>query len=72
MKQMAKKITLTILVLAFAIGCTGSFISVFNMGSYIEFLKGFMPFYTLLVTSIGTNSAIKKLKETTKNDETGQ
>lgn len=63
---MAKKITLAILVAAFAIGCVGSWFTVFDMDGYTTFLIHFSPFYLALIASIGTNSAIEKYKKDTQ------
>jgi len=63
---MAKKITLAILVAAFAIGCIGSWFTVFDMDGYTKFLIHFSPFYLALIASIGTNSAIEKYKKDTQ------
>jgi len=65
-KNLAKNLTLTILSLAFIIGCVGSFVPIFNMTGYIDFLKGFAPLYISLIMSIGGNSALKKLQENKK------
>lgn len=59
---MAKKITLVILVVAFGIGCVGSWFNIFNMDAFTKFLIHFSPFYLGLIASIGTNSAIEKVK----------
>jgi len=58
----AKKITLAILVISFAIGCVGSWFEVFDMDAFTKFLIHFSPFYLGLIASIGTNSAIEKVK----------
>lgn len=60
---MAKKITLAILIVAFLIGCIGSWFETFNMDAYTRFLTNFSPFYLGLVASIGTNSAIAKYRK---------
>ena len=65
-ENVAKNLTLTILSLAFIIGCVGSFVPIFNMNGYIDFLKGFAPLYISLIVSIGGNSAVKKLQENKK------
>lgn len=59
---MAKKITLVILIVAFAIGCIGSWFNTFDMDAFTKFLIHFSPFYLGLIASIGTNSAIEKVK----------
>jgi membrane-anchored protein YejM (alkaline phosphatase superfamily) len=59
---MAKKITLAILMVLFAIGCIGSWFEVFDMDAFTKFLIHFSPFYLGLVASIGTNSAVEKIK----------
>ena len=61
---MAKKLTLTILALAFLIGSLGAWFKVFDMEGFIAFLKGFAPLYISLIASIGANSAVEKYKET--------
>jgi membrane-anchored protein YejM (alkaline phosphatase superfamily) len=60
---MAKKITLAILIISFAIGCIGSWFEVFDMDAFTKFLIHFSPFYLGLIASIGTNSAIEKVKK---------
>ena len=60
MKSPAKKITLGILIIAFLMGCIGSWFKTFNMVSYTSFLLAFSPFYLGLIASIGVNSAIEK------------
>ncbi|MGE0074126.1 MAG: hypothetical protein AB7S52_02780 [Sphaerochaetaceae bacterium] len=60
---MAKKITLAILIIAFLIGCVGSWFEVFNMDAFTKFLLTFSPFYLGLVASIGTNSVVEKIQE---------
>ena len=62
-KGLAKKTTLVILVVAFLVGCIGSWFEVFNMESYTKFLLTFSPFYLGLVASIGTNSVVGKIQE---------
>ncbi len=59
---MAKKITLIILIVAFGIGCLGSWFKFFDMDAFTKFLIHFSPFYLGLIASIGTNSAIEKVK----------
>ena len=59
---MAKKLTLGILVIAFLIGCIGSWFDGFNMDGFTKFLIHFSPFYLGLIASIGTNSAIEKVQ----------
>ena len=60
MKSPAKKITLSILIIAFLVGCLGSWFKVFNMEGYTSFLLAFSPFYLGLIASIGVNSALEK------------
>ena len=60
---MAKKLTLTILALAFIIGSLGAWYSRFDIAGYTAFLKGFAPLYIALIASIGANSAIEKLED---------
>ena len=62
MKQMAKKVTLGIMVIAFFGGLIGAFIEGFNMDGYTSFLKSFVPFFSVMIASIGTNSAITKIQ----------
>ena len=59
---MAKKITLVILIIAFAIGCVGSWFASFDMDAFTKFLIHFSPFYLGLIASIGTNSVVEKVK----------
>ena len=61
-KQLAKKVTLGILVLSFIGGLVGAFITTFNMEGYISFLKAFVPFFSVMIASIGANSAIAKVQ----------
>ena len=61
--RVAKKITLAILVISFAIGCIGSWFEVFNMDAFTKFLIHFSPFYLGLIASIGTNSVVEKIQE---------
>lgn len=61
--RVAKKITLAILVISFAIGCVGSWFEVFNMDAFTKFLIHFSPFYLGLIASIGTNSVVEKIQE---------
>jgi hypothetical protein len=59
---MAKKITLGILIIAFLIGCIGSWFEAFDMDAFTKFLIHFSPFYLGLIASIGTNSVVEKVK----------
>ena len=61
-KKAAKKATLAIMALAFLGGFVGAFISTFNMEGYISFLKAFVPFFSVMIASIGANSAIAKVQ----------
>jgi len=63
MKQVAKKVTIGILISAFAVGSVGAFIAIFNMDGYINFLRAFSPIYISLIASIGANSAVKTIQE---------
>jgi hypothetical protein len=67
MKGLAKKTTLCIMGLAFLGGLIGAFITTFNMEGYINFLKAFVPFFGVMIASIGTNSAVQKIQEAKKN-----
>ena len=60
---MAKRITLVILVVAFLVGCIGSWFEVFDMDAFTKFLLTFSPFYLGLIASIGTNSVVEKIQE---------
>lgn len=62
-KGIAKKLTLIILAIAFAVGCIGAFVPTFNMDGYTRFLPAFAPIYISLIASIGANSAMEKYKE---------
>ena len=69
-KKLAKKMTLGILGLSFLGGLIGAFLSTFNMEGYILFLKSFVPFFSVMIASIGANSAISKLQTTkVKSDD---
>ncbi len=62
-KNLAKNITIILLIAMFIVGATGSFIAIFNMDGYINFLSAYAPLYISLILSIGANSAVKKVKE---------
>ena len=61
-KQLAKKVTLGILALSFLGGLIGAVITTFNMEGYISFLDAFVPFFSVMIASIGANSAIAKIQ----------
>lgn len=63
MKGTAKSVTISILIVAFLVGCVGGFVQTFNMDGFISFLKGFAPLYISLIASIGANSAVEKIQE---------
>lgn len=69
MKNLAKYTTIGILISAFCVGSVGAFIPTFLMEGYVVFLKGFAPLYITMITSIGANSAIKKIQENKKGIE---
>ncbi len=71
MKNIAKNITLAILVLAFLIGGVGAFLPTFNFDGYTTFLKGFSLMFGGLVASIGINSGIEKVQDA-KDKEKGK
>jgi ABC-type amino acid transport system permease subunit len=60
--NIAKNMTLVIMLSAFIVGCVGAFIATFNMEGYSNFLRGFAPWYIALIGSIGVNSAVDKVK----------
>lgn len=62
-KNLAKNVTIILLVVMFVVGAAGSFIQAFGMDGYIDFLKAYAPLYISLIASIGANSAVKKVKE---------
>ena len=65
-KGMAKKTTLTMLVFILGCGSIGAFFPSFNMDGYVSLIKGFSPYFMILITSIGANSAVTKVAETKK------
>ena len=62
-KNVAKNVTIVLLVVMFIVGAMGSFIQAFAMDGYIDFLKAYAPLYISLIASIGANSAVQKVKE---------
>lgn len=62
-QNVAKNVTIGLLVAMFVVGAMGSFVAVFEMDGYINFLKAYAPLYISLIASIGANSAVKKVKE---------
>ena len=62
MKQIAKKITLGILVVSVILGMVMLFIPSIPMDRFMTYVKGVAYFYTPLIASIGINSAIEKNK----------
>lgn len=65
MKQIAKKLTLCMLLLSFLVGVIMMFIPNLSMERYTTFVKAFMCLYTPMVASVGINSGISKIKEKT-------
>ena len=62
MKQIAKKITLGILVVSVILGMVMLFIPSLPMDRYMTYVKAVAYLYTPLIASIGINSAIEKNK----------
>ena len=62
MKQIAKKITLGILVISVLLGMIMLFIPSIPMDRFMTYVKAVAYLYTPLIASIGINSAIKKNK----------
>ena len=62
MKQIAKKITLGILVVSVILGMIMIFIPSIPMDRFMTYVKGVASIYTPLIASIGINSAIEKNK----------
>ena len=62
MKNLAKYITLGLLIVAFLVGAVGAFVPTFLMEGYTSFLKSFSPIYISLIASIGANSAFAKVQ----------
>ena len=62
MKQIAKKITLGILVVSVILGMVMLFIPSIPMDRYMTYVKAVAYLYTPLIASIGINSAIEKNK----------
>ena len=62
MKQIAKKITLGILVVSVLLGMIMLFIPRIPMDRFMTYVKGVAYIYTPLIASIGINSAIEKNK----------
>lgn len=61
--DIAKKLTLAILAIGFIVGSVGSWFEIFNMDKYTSFMTAFTPMYLGLIVSIGSNSAVEKIKE---------
>ena len=59
---MAKKITWAILIISVIVGIVMMFLGSSDMDRYTLYVKGVAFIYVPLVTSIGTNSAIDKVK----------
>lgn len=59
---MAKKITWAILIISVIVGILMVFIKGLDMDRYTLYVKGVAFLYVPLVTSIGANSAIDKVK----------
>ena len=66
MKQIAKKITLGILVVSVILGMVMLFIPSIPMDRYMTYVKGVAYIYTRLIASIGINSAIAKTKKSSE------
>lgn len=66
MKNIAKYITLAILVVAFVIGCLGPWFKVFDMGKYDTFLSAYTPLYVTLITSIGAHKIVETIQNNKK------
>lgn len=62
MKQIAKKITLGILVVSVILGMVMLFIPSIPMDRFMTYVKAVAYIYTPLIASIGINSAIEKNK----------
>ena len=62
MKQIAKKITLGILVISVLLGMIMLFIPSIPMDRFMTYVKAVAYLYTPLIASIGINSAIEKNK----------
>lgn len=61
--NLAKNITLSILVFVIVFGSVATLIPSFNASGYAEILRAYTPLYATLIVSIGANSAVKKIKE---------
>lgn len=62
-KNLAKNVTIILLVVMFVVGAAGSFVATFEMDGYVKLLNAYAPLYISLIASIGANSAVKKVKE---------
>lgn len=62
-KNLAKNVTIILLIGMFIVGAVGSFIATFEMDGYVKLLNAYAPLYISLIASIGANSAVKKVKE---------
>ena len=66
MKQIAKKITLGILVVSVILGMVMLFIPSIPMDRYMIYVKGVAYIYTPLIASRGIKSAIEKTKKSSE------
>ena len=63
-KGFAKRLTYTIIIIAFLVGVIGSFEFVpLDMDAYAKFLPAVSLFVIPLILSIGANSAVEKIRE---------
>jgi hypothetical protein len=62
-KNLAKNVTIILLIGMFIVGAVGSFVATFEMDGYVKLLNAYAPLYISLIASIGANSAVKKVKE---------
>ena len=66
MKQVAKKITLGILVVSVLLGMIMLFIPSIPMERFMTYVKGVAYIYTPLIASIGINSVVEKTKKSSE------
>ena len=66
MKQIAKKITLGILVISVLLGMIMLFIPSIPMDRFMTYVKAVAYIYTPLIASIGINSAVEKVKKSSE------
>ena len=66
MKQIAKKITLGILVVSVLLGMIMLFIPSLPMERFMTYVKGVAYIYTPLIASIGINSVVEKTKKSSE------